>query len=178
MQRAVYLTRQSRKSEVGISKSERTTVEKMRAECAVVVKKEFKCASQESHGMSGNIAKSTDIPSDVVAAEFRIVVFSVPDDLESLQQALTALPDMDTATARLQSHLLPGIVPLRTVGIWRSQWPLRLNAVELRQLRFRPATSRISCMPIPFITCESKKMCWNHWTQVTRCSPVRGVPSR
>jgi hypothetical protein len=83
----------------------------MRAECAVVVKKEFKCASQESHGMSGNIAKSTDMPSDVVAAEFRIVVFSVPDDLESLQQALTALPDMDTATARLQSHLLPGIVP-------------------------------------------------------------------
>ena len=34
-----YLTRRSRKSEVRISKSERTTVEKMRAKCAVVEKK-------------------------------------------------------------------------------------------------------------------------------------------
>ena len=61
--------------------------------------------------MSANIAESTDKPSHVVAAAFRIVVFRVPDDLESLEKALMALPDMDRATARLQTHLLPGIIP-------------------------------------------------------------------
>lgn len=61
--------------------------------------------------MSANMAKSTDKPSDSVASDFRIVVFTVPEDLEPLERALMALPDMDRATARLQTHLLPGIVP-------------------------------------------------------------------
>lgn len=61
--------------------------------------------------MSGNIAKLTDTHSETIAAEFRIVVFSVPEDLELLEQALLALPDMDRPTARLQTHSLPGIVP-------------------------------------------------------------------
>lgn len=61
--------------------------------------------------MSANIANSTDEPSDAVASDFRIVVFSVPDDLESLAQILMKLPHMDMATAKLQTHLLPGIIP-------------------------------------------------------------------
>ena len=55
--------------------------------------------------------KSTDKHSDAVAVDFRIVVFSVPDDPEPLAQALMALPHMDMATAKLQTHLLPGIIP-------------------------------------------------------------------
>lgn len=61
--------------------------------------------------MSANIANSTDEPSDAVASDFRIVVFSVPDDPGPLAQALVTLPHMDMATARLQTHLLPGIIP-------------------------------------------------------------------
>ena len=62
--------------------------------------------------MSANTANSTDESSGSVAADFRIVVFSLPDDLERLAQALITLPHMDMmATARLQTHLLPGIMP-------------------------------------------------------------------
>lgn len=61
--------------------------------------------------MSASTANSTDESSGSVAADFRIVVFSLPDDLERLAQALITLPHMDMATARLQTHLLPGIMP-------------------------------------------------------------------
>lgn len=61
--------------------------------------------------MSVNNANLTGEPSDADGAGFRIVVFSVPDDLESLAQTLMTLPQMDIATARLQTHLLPGIIP-------------------------------------------------------------------
>ena len=61
--------------------------------------------------MSGNIVKSTDEHFDAVAVDFRIVVFSVPEDPGPLAQALMALPHMDMATAKLQTHLLPGIIP-------------------------------------------------------------------
>ena len=61
--------------------------------------------------MSGNIVKSADKHSDAVAVDFRIVVFSVPEDPGPLAQALMALPHMDMPTAKLQTHLLPGIIP-------------------------------------------------------------------
>jgi len=60
---------------------------------------------------ASNIVNSPDGHRDVETADFRIVVFSVPDDLKLLEQALMVLPDMDRATARLQTHLLPGILP-------------------------------------------------------------------
>ena len=60
--------------------------------------------------MSVNTSDSTnpDVPSQ--ANDCRIAVFSVPDDLELLEKALMNLPNMDRATARLQTRLLPGIV--------------------------------------------------------------------
>ncbi len=61
--------------------------------------------------MSANILNSADEQSDAVAFDFRIVVFIVPDDLEALAQILMKLPHMDMATAKLQTHLLPGIIP-------------------------------------------------------------------
>jgi len=56
--------------------------------------------------MSGNSARSADPES----AEYRIAVFSVQEDPEPLQLAIMALPQMDRATANLQSHQLPGIL--------------------------------------------------------------------
>ena len=60
--------------------------------------------------MSANNDNSTEEPSLSKSAEFRIVVFDVPDDLESLELAMMQLPEMDRATARFQSHMLPGII--------------------------------------------------------------------
>ena len=60
--------------------------------------------------MSANPSDSTtqNIPSGL--DDYRIAVFSVPDDLEALEKALMSLPNLDRATARLQTRLLPGIV--------------------------------------------------------------------
>lgn len=56
--------------------------------------------------MSVNSAPSADHES----ADYRIAVFSVQEDPEPLQLAIMALPEMDRATANLQSHQLPGIL--------------------------------------------------------------------
>ena len=65
--------------------------------------------------MSANTQSSTDQskdrPADIGSAGFRVVVYGVPDELELLERALMSLPDMDRATAKLQTHLLPGILP-------------------------------------------------------------------
>lgn len=60
--------------------------------------------------MSGNTSDSTNNDMPLEPVGFRIAVFSVPDDLESLEKVLMDLPNMDRATARLQTRLLPGIV--------------------------------------------------------------------
>ncbi len=60
--------------------------------------------------MSANTSDSTNHDTPPASSDCRITVFSVPDDLESLEQALMNLPNMDRATARLQTRLLPGIV--------------------------------------------------------------------
>ncbi|MCA9033906.1 MAG: hypothetical protein KDA91_02190 [Planctomycetaceae bacterium] len=43
--------------------------------------------------------------------DYRLVVFSQPEEASVLEEAFMKLPGMDRATARLQSHLMPGIVP-------------------------------------------------------------------
>lgn len=60
--------------------------------------------------MSVNTWDSTNHGMPSESSDFRIAVFTVPDDLESLEQAMMNLPNMDRATARLQARLLPGIV--------------------------------------------------------------------
>ncbi len=60
--------------------------------------------------MSANTSDSSNNDMPPESSDFRIAVFSVPDDLESLEKALMDLPNMDRATARLQTRLLPGIV--------------------------------------------------------------------
>ena len=50
----------------------------------------------------------SNVPSE--SSDFRIAVFSVPEDVDSLEKVLMNLPSMDRATARLQTRLLPGIV--------------------------------------------------------------------
>ncbi len=60
--------------------------------------------------MSANTSDSSDTHISAEASGFRIAVFTVPDDLESLEKALMNLPGMDRATARLQTRLMPGIV--------------------------------------------------------------------
>ena len=53
-------------------------------------------------------SKNHDMPSE--SRDYRIAVFTLPNDLELLEKALMNLPNMDRATARLQTRLLPGIV--------------------------------------------------------------------
>jgi hypothetical protein len=60
--------------------------------------------------MSANTPDSTNQNIQTESTGFRIAVFTVPADLESLETALMNLPNMDRATARLQTRLLPGIV--------------------------------------------------------------------
>lgn len=61
--------------------------------------------------MSENSESQSNLPASEEPAELRIAVFSVPDDPEPLELAMMALPDMDRATAKFQSRLLPGIIP-------------------------------------------------------------------
>lgn len=60
--------------------------------------------------MSPNAPDSTSRNIQAESTGFRIAVFTLPGDLESLEKALMNLPNMDRATARLQTRLLPGIV--------------------------------------------------------------------
>lgn len=60
--------------------------------------------------MSANTSDSTNTNVPSASSDFRIAVYSVPEDLDSLEKVLMNLPNMDRATARLQTRLLPGIV--------------------------------------------------------------------
>lgn len=44
-------------------------------------------------------------------SDYRIAAFSVPGDLDSLEQILTELPEMDRLTAGQTARSLPGIIP-------------------------------------------------------------------
>ena len=46
-----------------------------------------------------------------IAVEYRIAAFSVPGDMESLEEILTELPEMDRLTALQTARSLPGIIP-------------------------------------------------------------------
>jgi hypothetical protein len=47
----------------------------------------------------------------VVPVDYRIAAFSVPGDMESLEEILTGLPEMDRLTALQTARSLPGIIP-------------------------------------------------------------------
>ncbi len=47
----------------------------------------------------------------LVPDEYRIAAFSVPGDMESLEEILTGLPEMDRLTALQTARSLPGIIP-------------------------------------------------------------------
>lgn len=47
----------------------------------------------------------------LVPIEYRIAAFSVPGDMESLEEILTELPEMDRLTALQTARSLPGIIP-------------------------------------------------------------------
>ena len=50
-------------------------------------------------------------PHEVSESDYRVVIFSEATDPETLEHALMCLPAMDRATAKLQSRLMPGIIP-------------------------------------------------------------------
>jgi hypothetical protein len=61
--------------------------------------------------MSFNENTTASGGTTLVPLEYRIAAFSVPGDMESLEQILTELPDMDRLTAAQTARSLPGIIP-------------------------------------------------------------------
>ncbi len=61
--------------------------------------------------MSAGNTNAEDAGSTAQKADHRLVVFAVSQDIQALEDGLMALPQMDRATARMQSRLMPGIIP-------------------------------------------------------------------
>lgn len=63
--------------------------------------------------MSLNENTTASDRATLVPDEYRIAAFSVPGDMESLEQILTELPELDRLTAQQTARSLPGIIPGR-----------------------------------------------------------------
>ena len=120
--------------------------------------------------MSANHVNSTERPSVLESAEFRIVVFDVPDDMEPLELVMMQLPEMDRATARFQAHMLPGIITYSydentAIAFVTSIGGLGVKAAvvpacEVPNLVHAHATHHIG-LQTDF---------WRKWTRVTTCN--------
>lgn len=61
--------------------------------------------------MSLNDNSTASGGATLVPVEYRIAAFSIPGDMEALEQILTELPEMDRLTAGQTAKSLPGIIP-------------------------------------------------------------------